>query len=165
MGSFSLKGSGRRVENNTFYLTLRENYTLRGNAAFSLCKRVQQKVIDTMTMLHSTLTCGTTAGLPDSRTQSPSQALLGSSTLGMGAFSTLVLWPDVSCCLAGKEGKGVDYTTFPLVGPLTQWLRWRRGTSLEVEREKWDRMCPKIEQTDTMICSIFFLFLYSTLEC
>lgn len=38
----------------------------------------------------------------------------------MGAFSTLVLSPDVSCCLAEGEGKGEDYTTFTLEGTLTQ---------------------------------------------
>lgn len=100
--------------------------------------------------------------------ESKPSIVLGSSTLGMGAFSNscsrvqmfLVVWAEGE----GKgEGNGGDYATFPPVGPLTQWerLRWKRGTSLEVEEEESDRMRTKIEQTHVVdLCWIFFQ-LYS----
>lgn len=83
------------------------------NAAFLLHNRTHPRVRPWNQQSHdenATLCTGlgrTTAGLPDSPTHSPSQALLGSSKLGMGAFWTLfsvqmflVVWPREK----GREG-------------------------------------------------------------
>lgn len=67
-----------------------------------------------------------------------------------------VVWPRER----GREWRGLHNFPSSRTSKPSERLRWKRGTSLEVEKEELDRMRTKIEQTHVVDCARFFFFSY-----